>query len=114
MAVAKDLGRCLRTKLEVRPVQVAKKPESMACVHVLTTGLKAARCRYWTRSAFVVILCALDVWKLSGRGTGPAGRCRSIKWRPFHKSRVPVKMVSALVICTLVSSKMALNPCSHS
>ena len=54
LAVARDLGRFLRTKSEVSPGQVAKNPELMACVQVLTTGLKAARCRYWTRSAFFV------------------------------------------------------------
>ena len=66
LAVARDFGRCLWTKSEVRPGQVEKKPESMACVQVLTTRLKAARCRYWTRSAFVVISCALDACELSG------------------------------------------------
>ena len=66
MDVASYLGRCLRTKSEVRPGQVAKNPESMAFVQVLTTGLKAARCSYWTRSAFVVISFALDACELSG------------------------------------------------
>ena len=41
-AVAIDLGRCLRTRSEVRPGQVAKKPLSMAAIHVDGTGLNAA------------------------------------------------------------------------
>ena len=54
-AVASNLGRCLRTSSEVRPVQVAKYPEFMALVQVCMTGLKAHRCRYWTSSALFFI-----------------------------------------------------------
>ena len=42
LAVATDLGRCLRTRSAVRPGQVAKKPWSMAAIHVDGTGLNAA------------------------------------------------------------------------
>ena len=42
-AVARDLSKCLRTRLEVSPGQVVKKPASMAVVQVLMTGLKQAR-----------------------------------------------------------------------
>ena len=59
-AVARDLGGCLRTSSEVRPGQVAKYPASMALVQVFTTGLKGRRCRYWTSSALVFILYALQ------------------------------------------------------
>ena len=44
--VARLLGKCLRTRAEVRPVQVVKKPAVMTAVQVDTTGLKAARWRY--------------------------------------------------------------------
>ena len=37
-----DLGRYLRTKAEVRPVQVVKEPASMAFVQVEKMGLKQA------------------------------------------------------------------------
>ena len=44
--VARDLGRCLRTSLTVRPGQVAKYPARIACVQVDTTGQPAQRWRY--------------------------------------------------------------------
>ena len=59
-AVASNLGICLRTSSEVRLGQVAKYPESMALVQVCTTGLKAHWRRYWTSSALVFILYALQ------------------------------------------------------
>ena len=40
-AMARLLGQCLRTRAEVNPVHVVKKPEVMAEVQVDTTGLKA-------------------------------------------------------------------------
>ena len=40
-AVAKILGKCLRTRVEVRLGHVVKKPEVMAAFQVKTTGLKA-------------------------------------------------------------------------
>ena len=40
-AVARILGKCLRTIAEVRPGHVVKKPEVMAAVQVNTTGLEA-------------------------------------------------------------------------
>ena len=58
-AVASYLGRCLRTRLDFRPGQVAKYPALMALVQVCTTGLNAHRCRYWTRSTLVFyFVCA--------------------------------------------------------
>ncbi len=45
LAVARDLGRCLRTKSEVRPGHVEKKPALMACVQVQVTGLKQVHWR---------------------------------------------------------------------
>ena len=47
-AVARLLGKCLRTRAEVRPGHVVKKPALMAAVQVDTTGLKDDRWRYWT------------------------------------------------------------------
>ena len=40
-AVARLLGKCLRTIAEVRPGHVVKKLEAMAAVQINTTGLKA-------------------------------------------------------------------------
>jgi hypothetical protein len=54
-SVARDLGRCLRTRAEVKPGQVVKKPASMAAVQVLVAGLKHARYRYVTKSRSVLI-----------------------------------------------------------
>ena len=45
-AVARLLDKCLRTRSEVRPGHVVKKPEVMAIVQVDTTGLKADQWRY--------------------------------------------------------------------
>ena len=55
LEVSMDAGRCLRTNLEVRPVQVAKYPESMVLHQVSTTGLKQALCRNWTREGSVLM-----------------------------------------------------------
>ena len=59
-AVASNLARCLRTRSEVRPGQVAKYLALMDLVQVCTTGLKAHRCRYWTSSALVFIAYTLQ------------------------------------------------------
>ena len=45
-AVAMLLSKCFRTRAEVRPGHVVKKPAVIAVVHVDTTGMKAARWRY--------------------------------------------------------------------
>ena len=42
------MGKCLRTRAEVNPGHVVKKPDVMAAVQVDTTGLKADQWRYWT------------------------------------------------------------------
>ena len=57
--VARLLGKCLRTRAEVRPGHVVKKPEVMAEVQVNTKGLKADRWRYWKMSDLVE-----SVWTL--------------------------------------------------
>ena len=41
-AVAIDFGRCLRTRLDVRPGQVAKNPAPISLIDADGTGLKAA------------------------------------------------------------------------
>ena len=46
--MARLLGNCLRTRAEVSPGHVVKKPEVMAAVQVETTGLKADQWMYWT------------------------------------------------------------------
>ena len=58
-AVARLLGKCLRTRAEVSPGHVVKKPEVMAAVQVNTAGLKADRWRYWTMSYLVENACTL-------------------------------------------------------
>ena len=62
-AVARLLGKCLRTRAEVSPGHVVKKPEVMAAVQVDTTGLKADQWRYWTMSDLVE-----NVWTLFESG----------------------------------------------
>ena len=62
-AVARLLGKCLRTRAEVRPGHVVKKPEVMVAVQVDTTGLKAARWRYLTMSDLIE-----RVWTLFENG----------------------------------------------
>ena len=52
-AVARLLGKCLRTRAEVRPGHGVKKTEVMAAFQVDTTGLNADRWRYCTMSDFV-------------------------------------------------------------
>ena len=62
-AVARLLGKCLRTRLEVSPGHVVNNPEVMLAVQVETTGLKADRWRYWTMSNL-----AESVWTLFENG----------------------------------------------
>ena len=50
MAVSMDVGRCLRTSLDVRPGPVVKYPASMALYQVSTAGPKQALCRNCTRA----------------------------------------------------------------
>ena len=47
------MGKCLRTRAEVNPGHVVKKPEVMVAAQVDTTGLKADGWRYWTMSDLV-------------------------------------------------------------
>ena len=42
---------CLQTSSDVSPVQLANYPVLIAFVYMLTTGLKAEMCRYWTMSS---------------------------------------------------------------
>ena len=71
-AVARILGKCLRTSAEVSPGHVVKKPEVMAEVQVNMMGLKADRWRYWTMLDLVE-----SAWTLlengEGGGMGVAG-----------------------------------------
>ena len=48
--VARLLGRFLWTRAEVRPGHVVKNPGVIAVVQVDTTGMKAARWRYYIMS----------------------------------------------------------------
>ena len=52
-AVAMLLGKIFRTKADVRPGHVVKKPAVIAVVHDDTTGMKAALCRYCMMSDLV-------------------------------------------------------------
>ena len=52
-AVAMILGKCFRTRAELRPGHVVKKPVVIAVVHVDTTGMKADRWRYCIMSDLV-------------------------------------------------------------
>ena len=61
--MARLLGKCLRTRAEVRPGHVEKKPEVMAEVQVDTTGLKADQWRYWKMSDLIE-----KVWTLFENG----------------------------------------------
>ena len=72
MAVARLLGKCLRTRVEVIPDHVVKKPEVMAVVQVNTTGLKADRWRYWKMSDLVESACTL-LENRECRGMGDTG-----------------------------------------
>ena len=62
-AVAMLLGKCFRTRVDVRPGHVAKKPAVIAVVHDDTTGMKAALWRYCMMSDLVE-----RVWKLFKHG----------------------------------------------
>ena len=57
------MEKCLRTRAEVRPGHVVKKPEVMAAVHVDTTEMKADRWRYCIMSDLVE-----RVWTLFEHG----------------------------------------------
>ena len=61
--MARLLGKCLRTRAEVIPGHVVKKPAVMAVVQVDTTGLKAAQLRYCIISDLVE-----RVWTLFEHG----------------------------------------------
>ena len=51
--VARLLGKCLRTRVEVFPGHVVKKPEVMAAYQVDRTGMKDYQWMYWTMSDLV-------------------------------------------------------------
>ena len=68
-AVAMLLGNFFRTRADVRPGHVVKKPEVIAVVHDDTTGLKAALWRYCMMSDLVK-----RVWTLFEQGEC-CGRC---------------------------------------
>ena len=53
------MGKCLRTRAEVSPGHVVKKPEVMVNVQVNTAGLKADQWSYWTKPDLVE-----SAWKL--------------------------------------------------
>ena len=57
------LGKCFRTRAELRPGHVVKKPEVIAVVQVDTTRLKDARWRYCIMSDLVE-----RVWTLFENG----------------------------------------------
>jgi hypothetical protein len=59
LAVARDLGKYLRTASAVRPGHVTKKLSSMAWVQVDMLGLKHARCRKSMSCTFVFCWYAL-------------------------------------------------------
>ena len=52
-AVAMILGKCFRTRADVRPGHVVKKPAVIVVVHDNTTRLKAAMWRYCIMSDLV-------------------------------------------------------------
>ena len=62
-AVAMLLGKCFRTRTELRPGRVVKKPALIVVVHVDTTGLKAAQWGYCIMSDLVE-----RVWTLFENG----------------------------------------------
>ena len=57
------MSKCLRTRAEVSPGRMVKKPEVMLAVQVDTMGLKADRWRYWKMSDLVE-----SVWTLLDNG----------------------------------------------
>ena len=56
LSVAIDLGKCFRTRLEVKPGQVAKKPLSIALHQVDMQGLNAVACKKVTNSFLLFVL----------------------------------------------------------
>ena len=58
-AVAMILGNFFRTRADVSPGNVVKKPAVIAVVHDGKTGLKAALWRYFMMSALVKRVCTL-------------------------------------------------------
>ena len=68
-AVAMLLGKCFRTRADVRPGHVVKKPAVIMVVHDVTTGLRAYLCRYCMMSDLVE-----RVWTLFEHGEC-LGRC---------------------------------------
>ena len=61
--VERLLGKCLRTRSEVRPGHVVKKPAVMVVVQIDTAELKAAQWRYFIMSELVE-----RVWTLFEHG----------------------------------------------
>jgi hypothetical protein len=113
--VAISLGRCLRTKSSVSPVQVVKCPARIVFSHVSGTGLKAAACRNRTRSCLLLhssTLCAALEFNVA-RGATPTYMlvvfpflplgdgcellsCKSTVHNSFRKSRCPSKFLAWL------------------
>ena len=62
-AVVMILGKCFRTRADVRPGHVVKKPTVIAVFHVDTMGLKADLWRYCIMSDLVE-----RVWKFFEQG----------------------------------------------
>ena len=73
------MGKCLRTRAEVSPGHVVKKPEVMAAFQVDTPGLKADRWRYWKMLDLVE-----SMWTFFENGEcgsmGETGDCLTL-WR---------------------------------
>jgi hypothetical protein len=89
----------------------------MAAIHVDLTGLKAAACKYFTiRRIPVCSWRTFAHWRVLGSagievGVGVMGNFHN----PVQWSLGPVKTMSSfLVMTTVVRSKVALQPASHS
>ena len=72
LAVSINLGSCLRTRLDVRPGQVVKKPAYMALQQVSIMGLKQARRRNCTRAGSVFMWYTLFAKLYDWRGVWAA------------------------------------------
>ena len=59
-AVMMDLGKCLRTRSEVRPGQLVKKPAPITLIHVEGKGENAALCRNMISYLLDFVSCALN------------------------------------------------------
>ena len=73
--VGLDFGRCLRTRLDVRPGPVGNRPVSIAFIQVEGTGLKAALCRYF--ACFGRVDCVYGLYA-SSVGSGSCWRMEAL------------------------------------